>query len=434
MKQDILTTRLNAPGRADRLEAIRGLKDLIDSGGIPDVPATSDVNNHVHTTYSFSPYSPAMAVWRGYQAGLKVVGIVDHDSVSGAKEFLEAAEIIGIIPTVGLECRVDMSRTVLGERRINNPDQGGVAYMTMHGIPHTSIDLIDRFLVPLRERRGVRNRKMVLKINGLFNPFGVAIDYDADVLPLSMSHDGGSVTERHILYALSRALIASLGKGGELVAFLRDKTGVAVSEKTAGLLLDADNPYYEYDLLGLLKSSLIEQIYIPATDECPPASDYIALAKEAGTISAYAYLGDVGESVTGDKKAQTFEDAYLPELFDLLSGLGVNGISYMPSRNTPAQITRLRELIAEHQLFQISGEDINQPRQRFVCEAQRAPEFADLYDSTLAMVGSERKASIDLSDSMFSEKTIAAYPSLSERIAVYKEYGLNYQVRRSGSC
>ena len=29
---------------------------------------------------------------------------------------------------------------------------------------------------------------------------------------------------------------------------------------------------------------------------------------------SYAYLGDVGESVTGDKRAQHFEDAYLDEL------------------------------------------------------------------------------------------------------------------------
>ena len=28
--------------------------------------------------------------------------------------------------------------------------------------------------------------------------------------------------------------------------------------------------FYEYDLLGVLKSHLVEKFYIPATSECPP--------------------------------------------------------------------------------------------------------------------------------------------------------------------
>ncbi|GHU65787.1 hypothetical protein AGMMS49983_14140 [Clostridia bacterium] len=422
MNQTFLFEQLNAPEKTDRLDAIRGLKALIDSGEFPAIPATSDVNNHVHTTYSFSPYSPSKAVWMAYQAGLKVVGIVDHDSVSGAREFLEAAELIGIIPTVGLECRVDMAHTSIGDRRINNPDQNGVAYVTVHGIPHTSLDKIDQFLVPLREKRGERNRRMTDGINAHIHPFGVSLDYDNDILPISMSHDGGSVTERHILHALGLKFIHTFGKGEKLVSFLKNDLGVTISEKAAGQLLDISNPYYEYDLLGLLKTSLIGQVYLPATDECPPIEDFITLAKETGAISAYAYLGDVRDSVTGDKKTQTFEDAFLPELFDLICALGVNGISYMPSRNTPEQINRLRGFIAERELFQISGEDINQPRQPFVCLAQRAPEFSDLYDSTLAMVGSERKAGFDLKDSMFSAETIEKLPSLRKRIALYKAY------------
>ena len=52
--------------------------------------------------------------------------------------------------------------------------------------------------------------------------------------------------------------------------------------------------------------------------------DVIKLAKEIGAISAYAYLGDVGDSVTGDKKTQKFEDDYIDQLFEVIKELGFN--------------------------------------------------------------------------------------------------------------
>ena len=67
---------------------------------------------------------------------------MDHDSISGAREFIKAGEILGMATTIGLECRADLSGTVLRKRRINNPDQNSVAYIALHGIPHTQIDSV----------------------------------------------------------------------------------------------------------------------------------------------------------------------------------------------------------------------------------------------------------------------------------------------------
>lgn len=55
-----------------------------------------------------------------YMAGLKTAGIMDHDSLSGAKEFIEAGKIVGMMTTIGVECRADMSKTRLNGLRINN--------------------------------------------------------------------------------------------------------------------------------------------------------------------------------------------------------------------------------------------------------------------------------------------------------------------------
>lgn len=61
----------------------------------------------------FSPYSPSMIAYRAWNAGLQDVGIMDHDSVSGCKELIEACKIIGIASTVGFELRVNFSGTVV---------------------------------------------------------------------------------------------------------------------------------------------------------------------------------------------------------------------------------------------------------------------------------------------------------------------------------
>ena len=60
-----------------------------------------DVNNHIHTTYSFSPYTPAQAVRKAKESGLAVAGIVDHDSISGAREFIAEGERVGLPTTIG---------------------------------------------------------------------------------------------------------------------------------------------------------------------------------------------------------------------------------------------------------------------------------------------------------------------------------------------
>src|SRR5690606_40383665 len=132
---------------------------------------------------------------------------------------------------------------------------------------------------------------------------------------------------------------------------------------------------------------LVGQFYIDATAECPDVREVIDFSKRIGAISAYAYLGDVEDSVTGDKKSQKFEDDYLDLLFEVIKDLGFDAVTYMPSRNTMAQLQRVKEMCRKFQLFEISGEDINSPRQSFICEALRKEEFANLIDSTWALIG-----------------------------------------------
>ena len=298
-------------------------------------------NNHIHTTYSFSPYTPAQAVQKAKAAGLAMAGIVDHDTVAGAPEFLAEGKKLGLPVTVGFEMRVTHAHTAIGNRRTNHPDQTDCSYFTFHGVPSGKFDAVTEFLKPIAEARGRRNRAMCQRLG---------LDYERDVLPLSMSHKGGSVTERHILFALAKG---------------------------------------DYGELGRLKADF--QDYIPAgRDECPDIETALAFASANGIIAAYPYLGDVTVSVTGDKKAQTFEDGYLDALFAILHELGVRAVTYAPSRNTRQQLLRLRALCEQYQMLQICGEDINFPNQPFVCEALRDPMFANLRDTARMLIENEK--------------------------------------------
>ena len=401
--------------------ALENLKKLLESEPLP--PVARDVNNHIHTTYSFSPYSPTAAVFFARAAGLCTCGLMDHDSIAGAGEFLAAAEAAHMGATIGMECRASFADTPFGDRKLNNPDQKGVAYMTLHGVPHDRAAELNAIYAPYREKRNVRNRRMVDAINDMMGKYGITIDFDRDVLPLSNFAKGGSVTERHLSSALAYRMIDVIGKGEKLVKFIKEELQLPISGKIEGFLLDEANPHMMYDLLGWIKSQLISRFYIDATDECPDVRELLALSDSIGAISAYAYLGDVGDSVTGDKRAQKFEDDFLDELVEYVAKLGYRAITYMPSRNTRAQLRRLRALCEKHNLFQISGEDINQPRQSFVCQAQRDPEFANLYEATWALIAHEWRATENPADGLFTPETIAKYPDLNARVKAFAQWG-----------
>lgn len=405
--------------------ALEALKKMVAQE--PKPVTGRDVNNHIHTTYSFSPYSPTAAVWFAREAGLCTCGLMDHDSIAGAEEFLAAADVAGMAATIGMECRASFAGTPFGDRKLNNPDQSGVLYMTLHGVPHNRAAELNEAFAPYRAKRNDRNRRMVEAINGMMGRYGVTIDFDRDVLPLSNYAKGGTVTERHLSSALAYRMLDVIGSGEKLIAFIKNELQLPISGKIEGYLLDENNPHRMYDLLGWIKSQLIARFYIDATDELPTVREALDLSERIGAISAAAYLGDVGDSVTGDKRAQKFEDDFLDELIAYYAELGFRAVTYMPSRNTKAQLTRLRALCEKHNLFQISGEDINSPRQSFVCEAQRDPAFANLYEATWALIAHEWRATEDPDDGLFSGKSIRRWPNLNDRVRAFAEFGLAMQ-------
>ncbi len=368
-----------------RLEALR---QHARAKGVTPFEKSAYTNNHIHTIYSFSPYSPTEAVYMAKAAGLSSAGIVDHDTMAGAREFIAAGEILNLPTTVGAECRVSFADTELSGYRFNSPDQLSVAYMVLHSVPHKYIETVTDFFAPYREKRNLRNFEMVQKLNKLM---GFSLDFERDVIALSQHDEGGAVTERHLMYALARRIVADLGQGAAVVHYLKKQFRIDLSDTLTQRLNDEDNAYYLFDLLGVLKSNFLPRIFIAASDELPSVKTIIDFAADIDAILAYAYLGDVEESVTGDKPKQSFEDAHLAQLFEMLKALHIKALTYMPTRNTAQQLKRVQQLCRQYAMMEISGEDVNSPRQSFICEQLTLPDFKHLSESTWHLIEHERK-------------------------------------------
>jgi hypothetical protein len=412
---------LNADTVEERLSVVRTLGEDCKKG----VVLTEEVNNHVHSIYSFSPYSPTMIAVKAAEAGLLTVGIMDHDSSSGCAEFLEAAKAVNMASTAGMEMRVNMNGTSVEGRKTNNPDEPNIAYIAFHGIPKSQFENVRNFLKPMHEARIERDRKEVSKLNRLLTRRGApTLDFENDVMAISQAKDGGSITERHILYALALKLIEAHGKGQPLVDFVEGPLQTPLAGKLRELLLDVDNPHYAYDLLGAFKASLVPEFFIRSGNyECISVYSAVEFANKIGAIPAYAYLGDVGESPTGDKKAEKFEDDFLDELVPELARIGFKAITYMPPRNTKEQLFRLQKLCQENELMEISGVDINSSRQSFNCPILLEPEFLHLADAAWALIAHEKLAAVDPKLALFSPENPMAEQTLNERIAKYADIG-----------
>lgn len=421
-----------------RLSAESRLHALADVSAILGAPhaRSGESNNHIHTCYSFSPYTPAGAALAARNAGLDVAGSVDHDSYAAAAEMRAACTLLRIGAVTGFELRVSLAAAarhfpektarLLTERKLNNPDSRGIIYMTVQGIPAGARAEVDAFLLPIRRARLRRTQRMAERANEILSSFALPlIDFERDILATSKFSDGGTVTERHLLAAVSHSILTEVAPGPHLVDWLAQKLNLALSSSQKRILSDPNNPYLFYDLLGTLKAGFLDRIFIQPGEECVDVRTVIDLAKRIGAIPAYAYLGDVAESPTGDKKEEKFEDEILDELVPILRDLGFLAITYMPPRNTVAQLARLQKLCAHYGFMEISGVDINQPRQSFNFPELRKPEFRHLDDATWAMVAHESLSSFDSRLGLFAPDGPLAHLAIAQRIAHYAKAGRN---------
>lgn len=105
----------------ERLEALGEVMKKVRSGEIETPERGIFVNNHIHTSYSFSPYTPTSALFNAWRAGLRTAGIMDHDSVGGMREFIRAGEIIGMPITCGIRMQSERRHNTARRQKNQQP-------------------------------------------------------------------------------------------------------------------------------------------------------------------------------------------------------------------------------------------------------------------------------------------------------------------------
>lgn len=180
-----------------RQNALKELLRLTNEGVIHPTDAQAMVNMHCHTFFSFNAYghSPTSLAWLGKKDGFAAMGTVDFDVLDAVDEFLVACDEVDLRGSTGIETRVFLSE--YADKDINSPGEPGVCYhmgigFTSGQVPASVQPILDDY----RQRASDRNKGLIERINPHLAP--AAVDYEADVLPLS---PGGTPTERHIVVA-----------------------------------------------------------------------------------------------------------------------------------------------------------------------------------------------------------------------------------------
>jgi len=341
-----LEAQLDGFSAATRREARQALSDRK-----PDPRVGTAVNLHAHTFFSYNAYgySPSSIAWRARKAGWAVAGIVDFDVLDGLEEFHAAASLLGVKACVGMETRVFIPEFAKAE--INSPGEPGIAYHLGVGFPTPRLEgRLAEFAAELRDRSAQRNRELVARVNQYLAP--VALDYDAEVLPLTPN---GNATERHVCLAYARQARRVFTREDELRAYWSERLG----ERSAALGTPA--------LEEAIRAKTMKQGGVgyvrPDSQAFPRLEETNQFLLAAGAIPTYPWLDGTTEGETR-----------IEELLQVAVSTGVAAINIIPDRNYRpgmkdeklANLHRVVALAEELHLPVVVGTEMNSPGQKLV--------------------------------------------------------------------
>jgi len=364
---DALVAQLDSFDAAVRRRALEALADRF--GREAPAPRRPEVNLHCHTSFSYSArgYSPSRFAWEARRYGLEVAGIVDFDVLDGAEEFIEAGRLLGLKTVAGFETRVFVPE--YGDRVTNSPHEPGVSYLITTGFvrPPEAGSAGAQVLAAMAQCARRRNVRMLERINAHLEP--VAIDYEADLLPLTPA---GNVTERHMLVAYERRAREAFPGPGHLAAFWSRK----LDEPLARVRDLLDDPVA---LKRLVRQRLMKYGGVgyaaPGEGSFPDLDAVVQMTLDCGAVPVGGWLDG-----TNDGEADP------NELFEFWLSKGLRAVCIIPDRNwniadpreKAVKVANLDEAVrAARRLHMplIVGTEMNAAGQKFV-DTFSAPELA----------------------------------------------------------
>ncbi|MDP2989472.1 MAG: hypothetical protein Q8O57_02775, partial [Kiritimatiellota bacterium] len=342
---------------AERRQALKAL--LARDGALLPAPLER-VNMHLHSFFSYNTkgYSPSHIAWEARRQGLFAAGLCDFDVLDGLEEFLAAGQALGLRATVNLETRAFFRD--YAQMDINSPGEPGVTYIMGAGFARSPKpgSRAAATLLQYRRQAGERNRSLVARINAHLPE--IALDYDADVLPLS---PGACPTERHIVSAY---------RGKANAAF---KTSAARFEFWAKLMKarPADVETWSQKIPVMedkIRAALIKSGGIgyerPTEKTFPPVDAFVAWVRDCQALPMVGWLDGMSPG-EADSKA----------MLEGLRARGACALNIIPDRNhritdaavRAVKLQKLAEVVAMADKLQFPiniGTEMNKDGQPFV--------------------------------------------------------------------
>ncbi len=342
------------------------------------------VNLHIHSFFSYNTkgYSPSHIVWDARNLGLFAAGLCDFDVLDGLEEFLDAGQVLGLRTTVNLETRAFFRD--YAQVDINSPGEPGVTYIMGAGFARLPAEgsRAAATLLQYRRQAGERNRALVARINQRLPE--IALDYDADVLPLS---PGACPTERHIVRAYREKSIEAFKLPVDLFAFWAKlmKAQPGDVEKW-----NQKVPVMEDKIRSVLAKSGGIGYERPTAKTFPPVDEFVAWVRDCQAVPMAAWLD-------GTSKGEAAATA----MMECLRAQGVCALNIIPDRNhriadAAARAVKLQKLdeimaVARALHFPVNiGTEMNKEGQPFVDDTGDAalrPYHADFMRGAAIMVG-----------------------------------------------
>ncbi len=341
--------------------------------------------------YSFGPYTPSLIVYKAYRDGEISVGITDFLSLKGVKEFHRACEICGLYYLTGYRINA----------RCPSTDNGYVV-MSVYGVPKDRIKETESRLAPLRTGRYAYVKKMTQNVNKEFNKFGIKLNFDRDVIGSSSYFSGGSVADKHVFFALAKAICKQFGKGENTLKFVEDQLKIDLKEEEKSMISDDANPFYEYDLARVLK-----------TDKYSASIKSNVFTDEEAVIFAHSHNSIATYEVKSSKVAEVYKMA------DRAEKTGVDGIAFSASKFSAEEVEEICKYLVSKKLVAVDLEVIDEPRKKNSVEI--ASEYARnvLYTHAKALIGHEIAVSTQHGDGFNSAEMKSTWPSFEERIQLF---------------
>jgi hypothetical protein len=295
-----------------RRAALAALCELADTGEIPVPPMQNIANLHCHSFYSYNGYgySPSHLAWLGRKHGIQYMGVVDFDVLDAVDEFLDACVVAGVRGIAGIETRVFIPE--FARKEINSPGEPGVAYhmgtgFTSSAVPGTAAGILN----DISQCAADRNRIMLTRINAFLTP--LAVDYEADVLPLTPS---GNATERHMVQVLAQKSLESMP---DPAAFWGEKFDIPRDD--IHKKMQDSNVFQDFLRSKLMKRGGVGYVQ-PTPESFPTVAEFHRMVISSNALPCAAWLDGTSQG------EQQIED-----LLGLLIEQGVAALNIVPDRN-----------------------------------------------------------------------------------------------------